>query len=242
MTDLAGIEALLRENDLPVAGTIVSNPSAPNAYFVPLRLTRRANGRKSPSGRTLAAVRSRLLNLGYVVDFILIDEKARDIEESLRASLLSSFPDDVRNSFFSPGEKNPQAWIEFKAPADAEITRRLEEHLRKFADLFSLPSLSMAPIGEANTATKIEVLSAVRQLAPVDVATLARKLAAQGHGVPSPDWTKRRLDALRKSNLVLRRRNGTYVLTAQALARLGTRKNSRSPDVSRVLALARRGS
>jgi hypothetical protein len=242
MTDLAQIAALLTEIDIPVAGTIVSNPSTPNAYFVPLRLTRRADGRKSPSGRTLAGARSSLSELGYVVDFILIDEETRDIEESLRASLLSSFPDDVRNSFFSPGKKHPQAWIEFKGPPDAETTRRLGEHLRKFADLFSLPSLSMTPIGEADTATKIEILSAVRQLAPVDVATLARELAAQGHDVPSLDWTNRRLDALRKSNLVLRRSDGTYVLTTEALARLGTRKGPRSPDVSRLLALAWRGS
>lgn len=242
MTDVARIAALLTEMDLPVVGTIVSNPSSSNAYFVPLRLTRRPDGRKSPSGRALAAARSSLLELGYVADFILIDEKARDIEESLRASLLSSFPDDVRNSFFTPGKRHPQAWIEFKRSPDAGTTRRLVEHLRKFADLFSLPSLAMTPIGEADTATKIEILSAVRQLAPVDAATLARELAAQHHDVPSLDWTNRRLDALRKSNLVLRRGDGTYVLTTEALARLGTRKGPRSPDVSRLLALARRGS
>ena len=242
MTDLAPIAALLRENDLPVAGTIVSNPSAPNAYFAPLRLTRRADGRKSPSDRTLATVRSSLLELGYVVDFILVDEETRDIEESLRASLLSSFPDHIRNSFLSTDNRHPQAWIEFKGPPDAETARRLEEHLRKFADLFALPSLSMTPTGEADTATRTEILSAVRQLAPVDVAALARELTARGHDVPSLDWTNRRLDALRKSDLVLRRHDGTYVLTTEALARLGTRKGPRSPDVSRLLALARRGS
>lgn len=242
MIDMERIAAFLIEKDLRVVGKIVSNPSNPTAYFVPLRLTRRADGRKSPSGRALAVARSDLSKLGYVVDFILIDEKTRDIEESLRASLLSSFPDDVRNSFFSPGEGLPQAWIEFKGPPDPEIMHRLGEHLGKFAELFSLPSLSMTEIGKANTATKIEMLSAVRQLAPVDVPTLAMELTARGFDVPSLDWTNRRLDALRKSNFVLRRRDGAYALTMEALARLGTRKGRRSPDVHRLLALARRGS
>jgi|HubBroStandDraft_1064217.scaffolds.fasta_scaffold36418_2 hypothetical protein len=238
MTDMERIAALLAERGLPIIGTIVSNPSSSNAYFIPLRLTRRADGRKSPSGLALAAARSSLLELGYVVDFILIDEETRNIEESLRASLLGTFPDDVRNSFYSPGEGQPQAWIEFKRQADAGVKRRLEEHLRKFADVFSLPSLSLSPIGEANTATNFEILSAVRHLAPVDLPTLKQELAGRGHDVPSSDWVNRRLDALRKSDLVLRRRDGTYVLTAKALAHLGTRKGARSPDVRRVLALA----
>jgi hypothetical protein len=223
-------------------GEVVSNPSTPRGYFVPIRLTRHADGGKSPSGRTLALARSSLAEFGYVIDFILIDEETQQVEESLRASLLSSFPDDVRNSFFSPGGKQPQAWIEFKRRPDAETTHRLAEHLRKFADLFSLRTLAMTPLGEADTATRIQLLSAVRQLAPVDIPTLAKALAAQGLDVPSLDWANRRLDALRKIKLVLRRRDGTYVLTKEALAQLGTTKGPRSPDVRRLLALARRGS
>ncbi len=241
MTDVAQIAAALKEQGLPTVGEIVANPSAPNGYFVPVRLARRVGGGQSPSGRALASARAKLLEHGYVIDFILIDDETRRVEESLRASLLSSFPDDVRNSFLSNSEKPPQAWIELKRPPDVETTRRLVEHLRQFAGLFSLPGLSMKPIGEANTATKTEMLSAIRILAPVDAPTLAKQLAVQGHDIPSPDWTNRRLDALRKSNLILRRRDGTYVLTTEALGKLGTRNSSRSPDISRFLALARRG-
>ncbi len=240
MGDAARITDILAEMNILLAGVIVSDSSRPDTYFVPLRLAR-VDGRRSPSGRTLASARSSLEKLGFTVDFILIDNAARDIESNLRTSLLVSFPDDIRNSFFTQEGPKPQAWIQFKrSPAPGTIGR-LEAHLRQFADLFSLKGLAMVPIVEANTATKTEILSLVRQLAPVDVATLARELARRGHDVPSPDWTKKRLDALRKSNLVLRRADGGYVLTAEALARLGTRKNARSPDVSRLLALARRG-
>lgn len=242
MTDVERVIELLSQMSLPVFGEIVSNPSTPRGYFVPLLLTKGTDGKKSPSGRTLALARSSLLQHEYAIDFILIDEESRQIEESLRASLLSSFPNDVRNSYFSSDEGHPQAWIEFKTQPNAETTRRVEEHLRKFADLFSLPSLSMRSLGEADTATKIEILSAIRQLAPVDLPSLVRKLTAQDLNVPSIDWANRRLDALRKSHLVLRRHDGTYVLSRKALELLGTRKHRRSPDISRLLALARQGS
>jgi len=241
MTDVARITALLEAQGLPVTGTIIASPSTPSGYFIPLRLTRRADGRKIPSGQTIAIARASLSDLGFSIDFILIDEESRDLEESLRASLLGTFPNDVRNSFFAAAKGGPQAWIEFKRQPDVETTRRLAEHLSKFAELFSLPSLSMTPIGEANTATKIEILSVIRQLAPVDLPSLMKELTTLGHDVPSPDWTNRRLDALRKSNLVLRRRDGAYVLTKEALAKLGTSKRRGSPDIRRLLAIARRG-
>lgn len=241
MSDAARIAGLLSERRLPVVGEIVSNPSTPGGYFVPLRLTQAPNGSKSPSGHALALARSDLEELGYIIDFILIDERGQRVEESLRASLLGSFSNDVRNSFLSVGHGTPQVWIEFKRQPDPETIRRLREHLRKFAEVFALPDLSMTAMGEANAATKIEILSVIRQLAPVDVATLSTELTHRGHDVPSHDWTNRRLDALRKSNLVLRRRDGTYVLTKEALVQLGTRKNASSPDVRRFLALARRG-
>ena len=160
----------------------------------------------------------------------------------LRTSLLGSFPNDVRNSFFSHGEGNPLSWIEFKRQPDADTLSRLEHHLQKFAEVFSLPSLRMASLGEADLPTKIEILSALRYLAPVNLQTLVTHLREQKLTVPSSDWANRRLDALRKGRMVLRRPDGTYVLTMGALEKLGTRKDRRSPDVSRVLALAQRRS
>jgi len=240
MSEIEQVTTTLLSKGIPVLGKIIQNPSTAHGYFAQVQLTRSPDGTKSPSGRALALARSSLLDLGYAIDFILIDEGSRNIEESLRASLLSSFPDNVRNSFFSPDENGPQAWIEFKKQPDTEVLPRLKEHLSKFAELFSLPGLSMTQFGEANTATKTEVLAILRQLAPADVSTLAGKLADQGFSIPSLDWVNRCLDSMRKSNLVLRRRDGCYVLTMEALRRLGTRKDRRSPDVRRLLALARR--
>lgn len=242
MNDTAQIVTLLKDADIPVVGAIVSNPSNPQSYFVPVRLTRRSDGGQSPSGRALALARSNLVALGYEIDFILIDETAENVEESLRGSLISSFPEDVRNSFFSHEKGRPQAWVEFKKQPDAETLRRLQEHLRKFAESFSLPGLFMIQLGETHTATKMEVLAVVRQLAPIDIVTLAKELESQDFSVPSLDWVKRCLDVLRRSALVLRRGDGAYVLTTEALSRLGTRKDRRSPDVRRLLALARRNS
>ena len=242
MTDVEGIVLFLKDEGIVPSGEIVSNPSIEGGYFVPLRLTRLPNGKKSPSGNVLALARSSLSKKGYTIDFILIDEENQKIEESLRASLLISFPDDIRNSFFSFGEGSPYVLVETKKQLSDQTILHLEEHLHKFAELFSLSSLSLVYLKETNTATKAEILSAVRHLAPADVPRLTSYLNNQDLNVPSPDWLSRRLDALRKSNLVLRRRDGKYALSMKALALLGTRKSRRSPDIRRLLALTRQGS
>lgn len=232
----------LREQDIIIEGDIVENPATPNGYFVPLRIHSRLRHGKRPSGQALSIVRSRLLELGYAVDFIFIEDEDKNIENSLRASLLNSFPDEVRNVYFSTTKGTPQIWIDFKRQPTEEISNRLKAHLEKFSDIFALSRWSFAELGDAKTATRIEILSIIRQLAPVQLSTLTKALTDHGYAVPSPDWMNRRLDALRKTSLVIRRQDGSYALTTEALAKLGTRKNRRSPDIQRLLALARRES
>ena len=241
MPELTEITQFLNSVGLPPLGKIVANPSIPKGYFVPLARSRDASGAQAPSGRALASARSTLLKGGYTIDFILINEEFRIVEESLRASLINSFPNEVRNLYYSASDTNPQAWIDFKKQPDADIKRRIAEHLDVFSRLFSLPGIVWSELGETKTPTKSEILSAVRQLAPIDIGQLVIQLESQGLVVPSPEWARRTLDALRKSKLVIRKGDGRYILTMEALSRLGSRKGNQSPDVRRILALARRG-
>lgn len=232
----------LKKEGIHVENDVIANPSAANAYFVPIRLTDRSKEHKRPSENALRTARSRLLDLGYLIDFIFVDDESRNIEESLRASLISSFPHDVRNAYFSYIDGNPKIWIDFKRPLEEQVLNRLQNHLATFSDLFALPKTSYAALGDINTPTRIEILSTIRQLAPVSVSTLANALLGRSFTVPSTDWLNRRLDVLRKTHLVIRRKDGSYVVTMEALAKLGTRKGRGSPDVQRLLALARRDS
>jgi hypothetical protein len=241
INDEEKISEFIAKQGLTLAGAIAANPLVPNGYFIPLRVTDERAGRRTPSARTLAKTKNDLYNLEYNVEFILIEEKSNNIENLIRASLLASFPEHIRNSFYSQWSGKPQVWVEFKRQPDIGIKSRIEAHLEKFGELFSLPGLRMTLLGEIETATKLEVLAAVRQLAPIGPEALAEALRTDGLHIPSLDWTIRRLDSLRKSNLVLRRSDGAYVLTREALSRMGTIKGRRSPDIRRFLALARRG-
>lgn len=240
-SDEEKISRFLAEQGLRLAGSIAANPLVPKGFFIPLHVVHERAGRRTPTARTLAKAKYDLSDLNYTVEFILIDNDSQKVEELIRASLLASFPENVRNSFYSKWGTKSQVWVEFKRQPDGHVKSRVEAHLRKFAEVFSLPDLQMMPLGEIEAATKLEILTTIRQLAPIGPAALADALRADGLHIPSLDWTTRRLDSLRKGNLVLRCGDGTYVLTREALSRLGTMKGRRSPDVRRLLALARRG-
>lgn len=65
MRDEEQIAAFMTELGLPQVGSIVANPSVLKGYFVPLRIKNERDGRKNPSGRTLAKAKDGLSKLGF---------------------------------------------------------------------------------------------------------------------------------------------------------------------------------
>jgi hypothetical protein len=185
--------------------------------------------------------KKRLTTLGYLPEFLLVNEKSEDAEHSLRASLLVSFPDIVRNAFLSIESTQSNVWIDQKRSIEPYERNRVHDHVRQFVQLFRLPPASVLSLGEIALPTKFELLAIIRLRAPVDCEALRDALVERGLTVPSLDWINRQFDALRKSGLVVRRSDRHYALTLDALKRLGTLKGHRSPDVQRLLALAKRG-
>ena len=57
--------------------------------------------------------------------------------------------------------------------------------------------------------------------------------------MPSEGWMAHMADSLRKSGLVVRLKSGKYALSLAGLMALGSAKNAKSPDISRLLDLAR---
>ena len=89
--------------------------------------------------------------------------------------------------------------------------------------------------------SKLAILTIIRAEAPVAPQRILELLSAKGLSVPSMDWLSRQLDAYRKSGDVVRLATGSMALTKKALHVLGTKKNRASPDISRLLAMARGG-
>jgi len=231
----------LQRDGAQLAGEVISNPAVEGGLFIPLRVSRDAAGKQRPSHKELANLRNDLATIGFSAELLIIDEQTKSIEEGLRASLLSSFPDFVRNSFVTTIELVAHVWIDEKRIILDNERNSIESLAQQYVEITELRGYHLYFMRDELLATNTEVLSIVRKQAPIGCEELCEILQDRGFSVPSLDWINRKFDALRKAGLLLRRSDRSYVLTSEGLRRLGTRKNRNSPDISRLLALARRG-
>lgn len=208
--------------------------------IVTVLISRDTSGRRSPSHAALQEADRRLQRMGLRAEFILRYEEAEQIESALRATILHAHADHLRNIFLSLDSSVADVWIEPKGPLTHEDLKEIERRARTFLELFDLRLSRMLLTSEEVLPSKYVLLTTVRKFAPVSVDELARKLEGAGISPPSIDWLTGRLDGLRKAGDVVRLGTGRYALTKSSLHRLGTTKDRGSPDISRLLALARR--
>lgn len=230
---------VLRENGIFLAGSIVEMPNVEGGIFIPIVTRRLSDGSSKPPKSALLAARQQIGELNYLSEFILVNERSEEAEHSLRSSLLVSFPDLVRNAFLSIEASSSNVWLELKKQATEDERQRLNEHVGRSIDLFKLPPASVLSLADLELPTRLELLSLIRLMAPVNCEGLHSELQQRSFTIPSSDWIKRQFDLLRKTGFVVRRHDGNYVLTLNGLKRLGTSKGRRSPDVIRLLALAK---
>lgn len=224
---------------LAVGGSPIPDPANESRYFVFVVTSLDAAGRLQPSRSTLNEVAALLAQQGLIVEFLLTDNQSKDIEAGVRATLLHSFPNDVRNVFLTVDRNFANVWIDAKRALDQPQRDAMKERIEVFLRELELSLGAVCTLGEENTPGKVAILNAIRVSAPSSPPEIASQLQRRDFVIPSNEWLTRRLDALRRSNEIVRLHDGTYGLTASALRALGTSQQGRSPDVSRLLALAR---
>lgn len=234
MLDANAISKLIEHHNIDGAGSIISNPDDPTHYYIPIVVTGDGVSRQK-----LNTLKKTLYEEGIIVNFLVIHESKLDVEIGIRASLTASFPDYVRNAFLSNMEEAATVWIDQKISLSKEQSNAIETHVLKIVDLYGIKEATVGWLREGHVATKFELLGSIRQLAPVNCAALMEYLKARHFDVPSEDWINRKFDLLRKEGFLIRRADRRYVLTIHALKSLGTQKNRNSPDLRRLLALAR---
>lgn len=206
--------------------------------FIPTTLT--TNGRRIPSGHKLGRLREQLKAKGINIEYVLTDGALFDLESGLRAALLMSHNNLVRNVFFQLKDRTGNIWIDPKKPLTPETKAQIKARASEYLKSFNLDAGDIVSTTEDNIPTITASLKIIRLLAPIEASDLASALSNANFVVPSEDWVRRRLDQLRKKGLVVRRNDGAYVLSLTGLRALGTGRGRASPDVVRVLALARR--
>jgi hypothetical protein len=235
------IAASLAEVGVDTAGSIIEDNVNENHYFVYVSVTRDAENKQSPSNRQLRKAQDLIEPQGLTVEFLLSDAASHNIEGGLRATILHAFGGEIRNVFLSVDNRKAFIWLDQKKELDEDILIEVERKIRLYLDALDVEFGALLTTSNGNLPGKLACLNAIRQLAPVSPADLQAELIRRDFKVPSEDWLMRRLDLLRKSRQVIRLSNAKYVLSQVTLANLGTSRSRNSPDVSKMLALARMG-
>lgn len=240
MSNEADVLAVLNRLNIPVIGSIISDSNRTGHYLIRVSVERNDKNHQTPSNRELEAARVAIRELGSTVEFLLTDHQAQDIEAGLRATLLHEFGNEIRNVFFSANQGSGFVWIEQKRELSGKVREQMERKATVYLDLFDLKLVSLSYTTDENLPSKLAILNVIRRFAPINSGDLRAVLVERRFIVPSDDWLNRRLDTMRKSASIVRLSNGTYVLSLESIHNLGTVKSGKSPDVSRLLALARK--
>lgn len=241
MTDLSSIKRDLENLGFQVKGEVVGDPDNPKKLFATVLISRDADGKQQPTKMRLNEARSYFEGREISLHFILYNSETSDLETGLRATLMLVFP-SLRNVFCSINDGRASVWIEPKTQLEEPLLKEIETHTKNFFQLVGIHLEVIQSTSDERTPTKTAMLDSVRIIAPADRAALMERLRARDFVVPSEDWLKRRLDSLRKSGAIVVGTDGKISLSLRTLRSLGTKKNARSPDVTRLLALARQGS
>ena len=232
--------SFLSDLDISVSGSIVGGYESELSYIF-VRIVRDSENKQRPSNVKLNDARERLADFGVNVEFLLIDESGQEIEAGLRATIRHSFDKEVRNVFLSREGSRSRVWIDPKYDYEESTSLAIKDKAKLYLSQFDIELVALVRTTGQNLPTIIACLKRIRLLSPVTPDALSADLSLNGFSIPSEDWLKRRLDSMRRNGHIIRRSDGSFALTLRSLRILGTAKRSGSPDVARMLALARRG-
>lgn len=239
MFDEAQVAEFLKNEGIVVSGRVVPRNFDGINFYVFVEVERDSRNLQQPSNLTLNRLKDALAERGIFVDFILIDGTARDIEAGARASLLHTFHDLISNAFVSTLGRKAHLWLVTKRKLEDVDLEAIQAVAKVYFENVGFELVDLKSTTDENLPSKTVCLKTIRLRAPVTEEEIIDLLQQSGFVVPSVNWMSKRLDLLRKEGFIVRLKNGNYALSLEGLSKLGTLKSRRSPDISRLLALAR---
>lgn len=235
------IESALKANGVSPSGRLAEDIFDENHFYVFVDVFRNSENMQVPSNKKLNEIKGQIADLGINVEFILTDATKRSIEDGLRASMLHSFPETIRNSFLTMSGAEARVWLVPKAAINDDLLKEIKQKTGVYLAVFDIKEFSIELTSAANLPSRIVCLEVIRNQSPACLQSITETLRRRHFTIPSEDWMSRMLDVLRRNGMIIRSKEGMYSLTLAGLKALGTAKGRRSPDITRILALARSG-
>ena len=234
------LELLLMEFAVDLGGPVVPHMDEGSSFYAFVKVKYGRDDRRSPSEGKLKGIRDTVLELGYNVNFVTIDERDGDDYADLRKLLNRRYGDKVRNVFLT---RAPNAkwvvWIEIGSMVEDALQSSIQSLIYEYMKLCELALSDIVFVGNLNFPTSTAILRTLRTLAPASPESLREALEHRRFFVPDQTWLNRALDRIRKSGLVIRRKDGRYFLSVRSLSSLGTSKGRDGADVRRALAVSK---
>ncbi|AZP13562.1 hypothetical protein [Undibacterium parvum] len=239
MSNNVEIQSRLHDLEIPCTGAIVRGDLGEKHFFVHVPILRSAENKQIPPNKKLNFAKELFAKEGISIDFLLHDDFGLDVEGGLRATILHTFGDSVRNIFLSISEGVASVWIDPKVALEPEKLAEIKNRAEQFLFTFDIENVGVAVTTGEKLPSILVCLRTIRTLAPIMNHALLTELVNGGFSIPSLDWLNRRLDVMRKDGKIIRKEDGTYVLSLISLEKLGSERGRGSPDIKRILALGR---
>jgi hypothetical protein len=182
-------------------------------------------------------------DLAIEVDFVISKGQVQEeLEAGLAALLKLRYPSVAQSCFISSVETGVvEVWLEETEAKAVELPPDMEQALSEYLKVFSLTLGKIHRTGlDKEVPSLLALLRALKTTSPSLPETISGILEGAGFLVPPKRWMEAKLDWLRKQHLILRRKDGCYVMTESGLRVVPHGQGSSSSDVQRALALARR--
>ncbi|WP_386175276.1 hypothetical protein [Sulfitobacter sp. R86518] len=223
---------------LALIGEPVNDPDTEKGLIL---FVKAIGGDASPINKRISKFHNRLAAEDIVAKIAAPDDRTKQIEAFLSATLKGALPDleaDVTLAF----EKNSAAvWISLPDGSQKQEAEAVEASARRFLSELGINDVIVKFKADQNFLSNTACLRILRRNSPCSAEELVQYLVRPGFDQMSLDDVRRFLDTARRKGLVIRRHDKKYIVTLKCLMDLGSSRDRFSPDISRALALRNLG-
>jgi hypothetical protein len=230
----------LNEHKIRAVGNIVRDTGEQNKFYAFIEIERKKEGKKIPSNYKLKKIAEDFEQDDIHLSFVSIEDGIKNTQETFKSILFQFFSQEVRNGFLESESNGIIFWVEPKKILLQKEIEAIDSKIQEICIALGLKLNVVKFTSSENLPTPTACLSIIKRKAPLTLGELNTELKLQKLFVPSDAWLSKIVDKLRKSQRILWRKDGTYVLTLNGLSALGSSKNQKSSDVIRALDLPRR--
>lgn len=241
MSEIEYVSVALKDAGIDLTAPVIGDPNEKGLYYAFVKTKKDKKDVPHLQKRAASQVKENLASRDIRLEFIYSYDLNPNVAAGIRAIFSHFLMERLGDCFVAQDGDKVSIWVTPEGDITPDDILLLEQKSKDFLSSVGLRLGNIVSLKFGNLPSRYIILSVLRIKAPALVPEIVGELRLRNFDIPSDRWLSRALDAMRKANLVTRLKSGRYALSLEALRTLGTSKNAQSPDITRMLDLARRG-